>query len=138
MPYEMCYTNILNMIDMAGIPVWAKDRTDEDPLVVAGGPCVYNAEPVADFFDVFFIGESEEAIGEMVDIVKAWKAEGKPGGRKEAIRRLAQIDGCYAPSLYEVSYYENGVFRSIRPIDEAAQFPVKKRVIRDVDPCPHR
>lgn len=133
MPYEMCYTNILNMIDMAGIPVWAKDRTDEDPLVVAGGPCVYNAEPVADFFDVFFIGESEEAIGEMVDIVKAWKAEGKPGGRKEAIRRLAQIDGCYAPSLYEVSYYENGVFRSIRPIDEAAQFPVKKRVIRDVD-----
>ena len=133
MPYEMCYTNILNMIDMAGIPVWAKDRSDEDPLVVAGGPCVYNAEPVADFFDVFFIGESEEAIGEMVDIVKAWKAEGKPGGRKEAIRRLAQIDGCYAPSLYEVSYYENGVFRSIRPIDEAAQFPVKKRVIRDVD-----
>ena len=133
MPYEMCYTNILNMIDMAGIPVWAKDRSDEDPLVVAGGPCVYNAEPVADFFDVFFIGESEEAIGEMVDIVKAWKAEGKPGGRKEAIRRLATIDGCYAPSLYEVSYYENGVFRSIRPIDEAAQFPVKKRVIRDVD-----
>lgn len=133
MPYEMCYTNILNMIDMAGIPVWAKDRSDEDPLVVAGGPCVYNAEPVADFFDVFFIGESEEAIGEMVDIVKAWKAEGKPGGRKEAIRRLAQINGCYAPSLYEVSYYENGVFRSIRPIDEAAQFPVKKRVIRDVD-----
>lgn len=61
MPYEMCYTNILNMIDMAGIPVWAKDRSDEDPLVVAGGPCVYNAEPVADFFDVFFIGESEEA-----------------------------------------------------------------------------
>ena len=133
MPYEMCYTNILNMIDMAGIPVWAKDRSDDDPLVVAGGPCVYNAEPVADFFDVFFIGESEEAIGEMVDVVKAWKAEGKPGGRKEAIRRLAQIDGCYAPSLYEVSYYENGVFRSIRPIDEAAQFPVKKRVIRDVD-----
>lgn len=130
MPYEMCYTNILNMIDMAGIPVWAKDRTDEDPLVVAGGPCVYNAEPVADFFDVFFIGESEEAIGEMVDIVKAWKAEGKPGGRQEAIRRLATIDGCYAPSLYEVSYYENGVFpqhpshRRSRPVScEKAHHP---------------
>ena len=133
MPYEMCYTNILNMIHMAGIPVWAKDRTEDDPLVVSGGPCVYNAEPVADFFDLFFIGESEEAIEEMVDILKSWKEEGKPGGRKEAIRRLAKIEGCYAPSLYEASYYENGVFRSIKPIDEAAQFPVKKRVIKDVE-----
>lgn len=133
MPYEMCYTNILMMMNLAGIPVWAKDRTDEDPIVISGGPCVYNAEPVADFFDVFFIGESEEAISEMVDIVKAWKEEGKPGGRKEIIRRLAKIPGCYAPSLYEVSYYDNGVFRSIKPIDENAQFPIKKRVIKDVE-----
>ncbi len=133
MPYEMCYTNILNMIHMAGIPVWAKDRSDEDPIVISGGPCVYNAEPVADFFDVFFIGESEEAIEEMVDLVKAWKAEGKPGGRKEIIRRMARIEGCYAPSLYEVSYYDNGIFRSIRPMDDAAQFPVKKRIIKDVE-----
>lgn len=133
MPFEMCYTNILNMLDLSGIPLLARDRSDEDPIVVSGGPCVYNAEPVADFFDVFFIGESEEAIGEMVDIVKAWKKEGKPGGRKEIIRRMASIKGCYAPSLYKVSYYENGVFRSIAPTDEAAQFPVEKRLIPDFD-----
>lgn len=133
MPFEMCYTNILNMLDLAGIPLLAKDRGEDDPIVVSGGPCVYNAEPVADFFDVFFIGESEEAIGEMADIVKAWKKEGKPGGRKEIIRRVAGIKGCYAPSLYKVSYYENGIFRSIAPVDEAAQFPVEKRLISDFD-----
>lgn len=133
MPFEMCYTNILNMLDLAGIPFLAKDRGEDDPIVVSGGPCVYNAEPVADFFDVFFIGESEEAIGEMADIVKAWKKEGKPGGRKEIIRRMAGIKGCYAPSLYKVSYYENGIFRSIAPVDEAAQFPVEKRLISDFD-----
>lgn len=133
MPFEMCYTNILNMLDLAGIPLLAKDRREDDPIVVSGGPCVYNAEPVADFFDVFFIGESEEAIGEMADIVKAWKKEGKPGGRKEIIRRMAGIKGCYAPSLYKVSYYENGIFRSIAPVDEAAQFPVEKRLISDFD-----
>lgn len=133
MPFEMCYINILNMLDLAGIPLLAKDRGEDDPIVVSGGPCVYNAEPVADFFDVFFIGESEEAIGEMADIVKAWKKEGKPGGRKEIIRRMAGIKGCYAPSLYKVSYYENGIFRSIAPVDEAAQFPVEKRLISDFD-----
>lgn len=133
MPFEMCYTNILNMLDLAGIPLLAKDRGEDDPIVVSGGPCVYNAEPVADFFDVFFIGESEEAIGEMADIVKLWKKEGKPGGRKEIIRRMAGIKGCYAPSLYKVSYYENGIFRSIAPADEAAQLPVEKRLISDFD-----
>lgn len=133
MPFEMCYTNILNMLDLAGIPLLAKDRGEDDPIVVSGGPCVYNAEPVADFFDVFFIGESEEAIGEMADIVKLWKKEGKPGGRKEIIRRMSGIKGCYAPSLYKVSYYENGIFRSIAPVDEAAQFPVEKRLISDFD-----
>ena len=133
MPFEMCYTNILNMLDLAGIPLLSKDRGEDDPIVISGGPCVYNAEPVADFFDVFFIGESEEAIGEMAGIVKVWKKEGKPGGRKEIIRRMAGIKGCYAPSLYKVSYYENGIFCSIAPVDEAAQFPVEKRLISDFD-----
>lgn len=133
MPFEMCYTNILIMLDLAGIPPLAKDRGEDDPIVVSGGPCVYNAEPVADFFDVFFIGESEEAIGEMAELVKNWKKEGKPGGRKEIIRRMATIKGCYVPSLYQVNYYENGIFRSIAPTDEAAQFPVEKRIIPDFD-----
>ncbi|WP_298026629.1 TIGR03960 family B12-binding radical SAM protein [uncultured Dialister sp.] len=133
MPFEMCYTNILNMLDLAGIPLLAKDRGEDDPIVVSGGPCVYNAEPVADFFDVFFIGESEEAIGEMAELVKNWKKEGKPGGRKKIIRRMATIKGCYVPSLYQVNYYENGIFRSIAPTDEVAQFPVEKRIIPDFD-----
>lgn len=78
MPYEMCYTNILNMIDLSGIPVLSKDRTDEDPIVVSGGPCVYNAEPMTDFIDVFFIGESEEAIQEMVEVIKNGKQKINP------------------------------------------------------------
>ena len=133
LPYEMSYTNVLNMLDLAGIPVFSKDRGDEDPIVACGGPCVYNAEPMCDFIDLFFIGESEEAIGEMVDIIKQWKAEGKPGGKGEELRRLAQIEGCYVPAFYEASYYEDGTFRAIKPLRKDVQFPVKKRVIRDVD-----
>ncbi len=134
--YEMCYTNVLNMLDLAHIPVRSKDRTDEDPLVVAGGPCVYNAEPIADFIDVFFIGESEDAILEMVDVCKAWKQEGKPGGRKELIRRMAKIRGMYVPAFYDVSYDEKGRFCSIRPNCEEAQFPIHKRVIQDFEHIP--
>lgn len=133
LPYEMSYTNVLNMLDLAGIPVFSKDRGDEYPIIVCGGPCVYNAEPMCDFIDLFFIGESEEAIGDMVDIIKQWKAEGKPGGKGEELRRLAQIEGCYVPAFYEASYYEDGTSRAIKPLRKDAQFPVKKRVIRDVD-----
>lgn len=133
LPYEMSYTNVLNMLDLAGIPVFSKDRGDEDPIVACGGPCVYNAEPMCDFIDLFFIGESEEAIEEMVDIIKQWKAEGKPGGKEEELRRLAQIEGCYVPAFYEASYYEDGTFRSIKPLRKDVQFPVKKRVIHNVD-----
>lgn len=133
LPYEMSYTNVLNMLDLAGIPVFSKDRGDEDPIIACGGPCVYNAEPMCDFIDLFFIGESEEAIEEMVDIIKQWKAEGKPGGKEEELRRLAQIEGCYVPAFYKASYYEDGTFRSIKPLRKDVQFPVKKRVIHNVD-----
>ena len=133
MPYEMSYTNVLNMIDLAEIPVLSKDRSDNDPIVISGGPCVYNTEPMCDFIDVFFIGEAEESICEMLELIRNWKKDGKPGGRKEVIRRMAAIEGCYVPSLYEVSYYENGIFRSISPIISNVQFPIQKRVIRDMD-----
>lgn len=133
LPYEMSYTNVLNMLDLAAIPVFSKDRGDEDPIIACGGPCVYNAEPMCDFIDLFFIGESEEAIEEMVDIIKQWKAEGKPGGKEEELRRLAQIEGCYVPAFYEASYYEDGTFRAIKPLRKDVQFPVKKRVIHNVD-----
>ena len=132
-PYEMSYTNVLNMIDLAKIPVLSKDRSDNDPIVISGGPCVYNAEPMCDFIDVFFIGEAEESICEMLELIRNWKKDGKPGGRKEIIRRMAAIEGCYVPSLYEVSYYENGIFRSISPIISNVQFPIQKRVICDMD-----
>lgn len=132
LPYEMCYTNVLNMLHLAGIPLRTADRTEEDP-VVAGGPCVYNAEPVADFFDLFFIGEAEESMGEFLETLKMWKREGRPGGRKEFLRRAAHIRGIYVPSLYEVSYEEDGRFRSIRPLADEAALPVYKRIIQDVD-----
>ena len=132
-PYEMSYTNVLNMIDLAKIPVLSKDRSDNDPIIISGGPCVYNAEPMCDFIDVFFIGEAEESICEMLELIRNWKKDGKPGGRKEIIRRMAAIEGCYVPSLYEVSYYENGIFRSISPIISNVQFPIQKRVICDMD-----
>lgn len=133
LPYEMCYTNVLNMLDMAGIPIRTADRGEEDPFVVAGGPCVYNAEPVADFFDLFFIGEAEESIGEWIEVLKMWKLEGKPGGRKELLRRAAHIRGIYVPSLYEAEYDEAGHFRRIHALTEDAPLPIYKRIIQDVD-----
>lgn len=132
LPYEMCYTNVLNMLDMAGIPVRTEKRGEEDPFVVAGGPCVYNAEPVAAFFDLFFIGEAEQSMEEFIDCLKQWKEEGKPGGREGFLRRAAKISGIYVPSLYEVSYEEDGRFREIHAKD-GAPLPIYKRIIQNVD-----
>lgn len=133
LPYEMCYTNVLNMLHLAGIPLRAAARGEEEPIVAAGGPCVYNAEPVADFFDLFFIGEAEESMEEFIETYKMWKREGRPGGRREFLRRAAHIRGIYVPSLYEVTYEEDGRFRTIRPIAGDAPAAVDKRIIRDVD-----
>ncbi len=133
LPYEMCYTNVLNMLHLAGIPLRTEQRTEEDPIVIAGGPCVFNAEPVADFFDLFFIGEGEEMMEEFIEVFKMWKREGRPGGRAEFLRRAAHIRGIYVPSLYEVSYYENGRFQEIRAKTEDAALPIHKRIIQDVD-----
>ena len=102
--YEMIYTNVLNMLDLAGIPVYAGERDGNAPFVVGGGPCVYNVEPVADFFDLFVIGEGEEVLGEIVASFVRWKNEGRPGGRKGFLRRAAGIPGVYVPSLYAPRY----------------------------------
>ena len=133
LPYEMCYTNVLNMLHLAGIPLRTAHRTEEDPIVIAGGPCVFNAEPVADFFDLFFIGEGEEMMEEFIEVFKMWKREGRPGGRTEFLRRAAHIRGIYVPSLYEVSYDENGRFKEIRAKSEDAVLPIHKRIIQYVD-----
>ncbi len=131
--YEMIYTNVLNMLDLAGIPVWAAERGEDAPFVVGGGPCVYNVEPVADFFDLFVIGEGEEVLGELVSLFVGWKGEGRPGGRKEFLRRASGIAGVYVPSLYAPRYEENGDFRGTERLDESAPAVVYKRVVRDMD-----
>ena len=95
--YEMSCTNVLNMLDLAGLPIWSEERTDDMPLVIAGGPCVYNPEPLAPFIDVFFVGESEESIVELVDAVKAWKAAGRPDGRRGLLERMAQFRATMCP-----------------------------------------
>ena len=99
--YEMSYTNILNMLDMGGIPFYSKDRDLSFPLITAGGPCAYNVEPIADFVDIVNLGESEEHIVEMVELYRQEKAAGFPGGKEGLLRKMAQIPGNYVPSLYE-------------------------------------
>lgn len=125
--YEMCYTNILQVLDLAQIPLLAKDRTDSDPIVMGGGPCTYNPEPIADFFDFFYIGEGEITYDELLDIYKKMKAEG--ASRAEILRALAKVEGIYVPSLYEVAYKTDGTIESFKPLYEDVPATVKKQVL---------
>ena len=131
--YEMIYSNVLNMLDLAGIPLYARERGEDMPFVVGGGPCVYNVEPIADFFDFFIIGEAEEVILEVCDAFIAWNAAGREGGRHEFLTRLLTIDGIYIPSFYEPIYDEAGHFREMRLLHPAARPVIYKRVVRDMD-----
>ena len=131
--YELSYTNILNMLDLGGVPVLAAERTEEDPLVIVGGPCVYNPEPLADFFDFAIIGEGEEVMAQVMEAYKAWKKAGKLGGRKAFLQEVAKISGIYVPSFYEVEYNENLTVKEVRPIVENAPAVVYKRVVRDMN-----
>ena len=134
--YEMIYSNVLNMLDLAGIPLWSKERQDDDPLIVGGGPCVYNTEPVADFFDFFIVGEGEELICEVVEAFCIWKESGKPAGRQGLLKKLALLDGIYVPSLYNASYNEQGLFADIEPACPEAKPVIYKRLIKDMDKVP--
>ncbi|MBQ9861245.1 MAG: TIGR03960 family B12-binding radical SAM protein [Clostridia bacterium] len=128
--YEMCYTTILNMLDLAGIPLLSSERGENMPLVVAGGPCAYNPEPLADFFDLFIIGEGEEVNLELMELYREHK---KRGYSKAAfLREAAQIEGVYVPSLYDVTYHEDGTIASITP-QNGVPATVRKRIIRDMD-----
>ena len=131
--YEMCYTNVLQILDLAGIPLHAEDRTEEDPIVIGGGPCSYNPEPIADFFDFFYIGEGETVYGDIIELYKVNKAAG--GGRKEFLRQVSHIEGMYVPSLYNVDYNEDGTIRSILPIAEDVPAKIRKQVVKDLDDC---
>lgn len=132
--YELCYTNILNMLDLAGLPVKAKDRTDGMPIIVAGGPCVCNPEPLADFIDLFIIGEGEEVNLELMDLYADMKKRG--GGKcskKAFLEAAARIEGIYVPEFYDVSYNDDGTVKEIVPNNPNASPTVKKRIIKDLD-----
>ncbi len=128
--YELCYTNVLAMLDLAGLPVYSKDRKDLFPIVMGGGPCVCNAEPIADFFDLFVLGEGEEVNLELMRLAEQFKKNG--GTKQEFLRKAAQIEGIYVPSLYDIVYNEDGTIKAITAKDGAPS-RVKKRIIEDFD-----
>lgn len=131
--YELSYTNILNMMDLGGIPVLTADRTDAHPFVIVGGPCVFNPEPLADFIDFAVIGEGEEVMHEVMECYKAWKRNGRQGGRQGFLSEVVKIKGIYVPSFYEVSYNEDNTVAAVRPIREDAPATVEKRVVMDMN-----
>lgn len=124
--YEMCYTNILQILDLAQIGIFSKDRKEDAPIVIGGGPCTYNPEPLADFFDIFYIGEGETVYFELMDLYKEHKKN--KTSRKEFLKAAAKIEGIYVPSLYDVSYKEDGTIESFLPIEEGIQATIKKQV----------
>ena len=130
--YELTYTNILNMLDLAGIPLRSADRSEEMPLILAGGPCAYNPEPLSPFIDAFFVGDGEEAIGEIIEAVK--QSRGKNRTRRETLRALAELEGVYVPAFYEASYASDGAFTGIAPIVEGVAPVVQARILQTLSP----
>lgn len=127
--YEMCYTNILQVLELAQVPLLSAERSDKDPIVIGGGPCTYNPEPLADFFDLFYIGEGEVSYHQLLDLYKASKQNHE--SRSCFLKKAAQIPGIYVPSLYDVSYHEDGTIKSILPIDAEVPGSVKRQVVVD-------
>jgi radical SAM family uncharacterized protein len=134
---ELGYTNLLTALDLAGIPLHARDRTDEHPVVVAGGHAAFNPEPIADFVDAAVLGDGEEAVLEITGIVRAWKAEGRPGGRDELLTRLAETGGVYVPKFYDVTFDESGALNPIVPNRDRVPSTVAKRTTMDLDAWPY-
>ena len=129
--YEMSYTNIINMLDLAGIPKLQKDRKDGDPFVVMGGPCAYSAECLAPFADYYMLGEGEEVMMEVMDAYAKWKKSGAP--RIEYLREVSKIEGVYVPSFYDVEYNEDGTVKKIDTIDDNVPKTVRKRIVENLD-----
>ena len=130
--YEMSYTNILNMLDMSGITIRASERGEDEPIIMAGGPCAYNPEPLYDIVDFFEIGEGEEMMDDVLEVYAKHKANGKVN-KKEFLREISHIGGIYVPSLYDVSYNEDGTIRDFTPKYEDVPAKVKKRIVNNFD-----
>ena len=128
--YEMCYTNIMQVLELSQIPLHAEDRTEEDPIVIGGGPCTYNPEPIAPFFDLFYMGEGEVVYFDLIDRYKEIKARG--GSRKEFLEQAAQIPGIYVPGFYDVTYKEDGTIEAMTPNNPHAPQTVSKQLVMDM------
>ena len=133
--YETCYTNILQILDLSRIPIHSRDRSEADPIVIGGGPCTYNPEPLAEFFDIFYIGEGETVYDELLDAYKEYRAAGK--SRIEFLERAAQIEGLYVPMFYDATYHEDGTLASFAPKNEHAPSVIKKQMVLDVTEAPY-
>ncbi len=128
--YEMCYTNILQILDLSKIPLFSKDRTEDDPIVIGGGPCTYNPEPIADFFDIFYIGEGETVYKDLIEAYRKNKANG--GSRVQFLEMAAEIPGLYVPMFYDVLYNEDGTISEFKPNNSHAKPSIRKEVVMDV------
>ncbi len=129
--YEMCYTNMLTMLDLSGIPFYAKDRSESMPLIISGGPCACNSEPVADFMDAVLVGDGEEIIGDFLDVYAREKKKGST--KRELLKALSEIEGVYVPSFYEPKYDDKGMFECTEKLESTAPNIVKRRVVKDLD-----
>lgn len=128
--FEMCYTNILQVLDLSGIPLSAGERTMDDPFVIGGGPCAVNPEPLAEFFDLFYIGDGETVYYQLLDAYREWKQSGL--GRKAFLEMAAEIEGIYVPSFYEVTYREDGTLASFEPVNPHAKSRIRRQVVGDM------
>lgn len=133
--YEMSYTNLLNMLSLAHINLNSKDRNENDPFIIAGGPCTYNPEPLADFIDIFVIGESEEVLPKLMDVYKEWKKSGQ--NREAFLLQAAELEGIYVPRLYNVEYNGNGTIKDFYPNVPQAKKEIKKQYLVDLDKAYH-
>ena len=130
--YELTYTNVLNILHLAEIPLLASERSDSQPIVIAGGSCALNPEPMADFIDFFVVGDGEEVLLELVDSFRDWKRKG--ASKEDLLRQVATIPGIYVPSLYQVEYYTDGLLKSITPTVPEAKATIQRRIVDKLPP----
>ena len=134
---ELGYTNLLTALDLAGIPLEAADRGDDDPIVLAGGHAAFNPEPVADFIDAAVLGDGEQVVGAVTDLIRSWKDDGRPGGRDELLHRLARLGGVYVPAFYDVAYLPDGRIQRVAPNRPGVPWRVAKHTVMDLDRWPY-